>query len=301
MEKVKIPISAKVLYQMYEYAHSANKHFGTEIAGWGHYNKNKGIYKLAPLLKQEVSSAEVDVFPNDLLNDVKYDISDMLVQWHSHVNFSCSPSMTDQKQIEEALELMPMIISVIVNCKQEHSVMVSFKQAGAFEFQEIIKLDAVLVPYYDDRVGKEVKSKLFKPAPKPVSHNVVYHKGQHGVWQHGVFVPVANVQKQNLSVLIPPVDDDLDLFVPDYSPPRQDYKAMALFDDMAKVIYKAVSESDSLEIREYHDYIIVRSEEKDVYVEISPRDIKYNAIPCEWETALTKLGLDASKYPLSKK
>ena len=127
---VEIPIDAIVLDQMYRYAHSAKNIFKSEIAGWAHYNDKKGIYKLAPLLRQEAVGWEVDTFPEEILNDVHYDIHDMFVQWHSHVNFTCKPSATDKALIRKALEIMPMIISVIVNCKNEYTVNVSLKKAG---------------------------------------------------------------------------------------------------------------------------------------------------------------------------
>ena len=44
--------------------------------------------------------------------------------------------------IKEALKFMPMIISIIVNCKGEYSATVSLNQAGVFTFQELVKLDA---------------------------------------------------------------------------------------------------------------------------------------------------------------
>ena len=50
--KIKIPIQSDVLNQMYDYAYYARKHFNAEVAGWGHYNKKNGIYKLAPLSQQ---------------------------------------------------------------------------------------------------------------------------------------------------------------------------------------------------------------------------------------------------------
>src|SRR5690606_2508550 len=118
---MKIAISNKVMDKMFEYAAWANHHFGTEIAGWGHFSEENGIYKLAPLPKQTVKGAEVDSFPTEITNDVNYDISDMTVQWHSHVEMGVNPSYTDKQFIKDALEIMPYLISIIVNVKGEYS------------------------------------------------------------------------------------------------------------------------------------------------------------------------------------
>ena len=68
-KKIDITIDPAVLNKIFTYAHYADKHYGSEIAGWGHYTKDKGIYKLAPLSEQEVSSAEVEGFPDDILEE----------------------------------------------------------------------------------------------------------------------------------------------------------------------------------------------------------------------------------------
>lgn len=163
---------------MYELAAYAEHHFQAEVAGWAHANEN-GIYKLAPLCKQIVSGAEVNNFPDDILNNVKYDISDMIVQWHSHVFMSCSPSQPDKDTIKEALGLFPAIISIIINCKNEYKARLDIgkiKIASGYISIPQTTFDVELVPYYDNpSVSKEVKAKLSKPKPLPVAISTPVH------------------------------------------------------------------------------------------------------------------------------
>lgn len=169
-DKIDILIDAKVMYQMYEYAAYAKHIFGTEIAGWGHYNKKDGIYKLTPLPKQIVSGADVDTFPDEILKDQTYDISDMVVQWHSHVDMGVTPSGTDKKLIKDALELYPYLISIIVNCKHQYHAELNIKRSGELVFPDPIHLDVELVTYYDNpEVKKIVKKQCRKPAPLTIS------------------------------------------------------------------------------------------------------------------------------------
>lgn len=173
MPEMKIPISSLVLEEMYAYAYYAKKQQGSEIAGWGHYTPEKGIYKLAPLLPQTASGAEVNTFPDEILNDVKYDISDMIVQWHSHVNMSTKPSPTDKDLIKEALEIFPMLISIIVNCKGEYSARMDIKSVGStsmrLNLSEPMTYDVeLIVDYENEEIEKIVKEKLKPPPPAPV-------------------------------------------------------------------------------------------------------------------------------------
>lgn len=313
MDKVKIPIDAKVLFQMYEYADSAHKAFGTEIAGWAHYNKDKGIYKLAPLLPQEVSGSEVSSFPDEHINDMKYNISDMIVQWHSHVMFSCNPSQPDKDLIKEALKLMPMIISIIVNCKGEYSATVSLKQAGAFTFQDFVKLDAELVTYYEcPNILKEVRKKCYKPKPKPtpVADNVSYwHKGQFGKWVNGVFVPenknlrvmpksnpsekLYNTSPQQHYNMADDYDDD---FFPDYLPPVITYKELAEYNDIVKMVNLLASNDDMINVWAYEDYHILLDTRSGNYVEVTPNMVSINTRPTSWNEAIVRLGITDKKY-----
>lgn len=165
--KIDIEIDAKVLYKMFELAAYANSLFNSEIAGWGHYSKENGIYKLAPLPKQTVSGAEVDAFPDEILRDQKYDISDLTVQWHSHVNFGCTPSAIDRTQIRESMKLFPYLITIIVNCKHEYTAEVHIKPKQV-DLPEHITYEVNLIPYYDNiRVQKLVLKQCSKPKPKP--------------------------------------------------------------------------------------------------------------------------------------
>lgn len=190
MDKIDIYIDANVLFKMFQYAAYAEKHFDAEIAGWGHYNNEKGIYKLAPLLSQIVSSAEVNTFPNEIINNPKYDISDMIVQWHSHVNFSTSPSGTDKELIIDCLEQFPMLISIIVNCKHEYSARLDVSKMGAdhcmIKLEEPTTYEVNLIPYYDNaEVDKEVLKKLKKPKPKVPEKSSVIHYGSYPLGYKG--------------------------------------------------------------------------------------------------------------------
>jgi hypothetical protein len=166
-DKIKMSIDRKVFADMFEIAHWAKVHNQSEVAGWGHWTPEKGIYKLAPLLEQEASGAEVDTFPDAILNDVKYDVSDMTVQWHSHVDMSVFFSATDKKLIEEALELYPFLISIVVNCKGQYYAELNISRAGQFDLPVVVSLEVELVPIYaQSRWSKIVKDKVRKPKPK---------------------------------------------------------------------------------------------------------------------------------------
>lgn len=163
--KTTIPIKASVFQEIFGYAHAAYDLYKCEIAGWGHFDKkgDNGIYKLAPLPPQETAGAEVDSFPDEILalaSSNKYDMSDMIVQWHSHMSLGCTPSVTDNKNIDYVLGLFPIIITIIVNVRDEYSARISYRQINGITLgrQDI---DVELMPYYnDDAIKKEVKSKL---------------------------------------------------------------------------------------------------------------------------------------------
>jgi len=174
MDKIKINIESATYHKMFEYAYFAKKHFSAEIAGWGHLDKERGIYKLAPLTKQYVEGAEVNNFPNDILNDTKYDISDLVVQWHSHVDMGTSPSQPDKENIVNTLKLFPILVSIIVNCKGEYSARLDYKNIGSknvnLSLSTIQTMDVELVPYYNNsELSKEVLRKCSKPPVKVIS------------------------------------------------------------------------------------------------------------------------------------
>jgi len=145
--KMKIKIQADVYHSLFEYARIAERKFQSEIAGWGHYSKKLGIYKLTPLPAQEVSGAEVDAFPNELLSNTDYDISDMIVQWHSHVNMATTPSSVDNANIKDTMKIMDNLISIIVNCKGDYSARIDFRNKNRF-FDNIVTHDVELVVDY---------------------------------------------------------------------------------------------------------------------------------------------------------
>ncbi len=175
MAKLKMGIDAKVLYQMYEYAAFAKTIYGSEIVGYGHYREKDGIYKLAPLTKQIATAVDVESTSFGIINDVNYDISDMIVQWHSHVEMSCFFSGTDQRNIKDALKLYPMLISIVVNVKQEYAARLDIRNIAygkhimTLPEDNIVTFDLELVPYYsNDAAYNEVKNKLKPPRKKPV-------------------------------------------------------------------------------------------------------------------------------------
>jgi hypothetical protein len=175
---MKIKIKDEVFQQMFEYAFYAKKHFSSEIAGWGHYNNDRGIYKLAPLCEQTVEGSEVNNFPNDIMNDINYDMSDMLVQWHSHVDMPCAPSgeYGDLGNIKQMLKIMPSIITIIVNCKGEYSARldtVKIEGCGGIELTEPVTINLELIRYYDnDKISKEVLAKCRRPEKKIIEERV---------------------------------------------------------------------------------------------------------------------------------
>uniref|UniRef100_A0A6H1ZLC7 Putative prokaryotic JAB domain contining protein n=1 Tax=viral metagenome TaxID=1070528 RepID=A0A6H1ZLC7_9ZZZZ len=163
-----VPIKASVFQQMVEYADWAHHHFESEISGWAHYNEKDGIYKLAPLSEQEASAAEVIAMP-DMIKNKKYDMSDMIVQWHSHVKMGCSPSGPDDRQRNEIAELTSVVISIIVNINYEHSCHITLIKAGGITLDSPVTIPAKLSIYHtNDKVSQEVKQKLHKPKPVEV-------------------------------------------------------------------------------------------------------------------------------------
>lgn len=193
MAKINVPIDAKILYQMYEYAAYAEKHFKSEISGWAHYHPDKGIYKLAPLCKQEVSGAEVDNFPDEILNNMKYDISDMIVQWHSHVNMPTFQSQTDKNNIAEALDLFPCLISIVVNCKNEYTATLDYNVVGTKSMQVLLEenqsVGVNLVPYYaNTKISDEVLAKCSRPVPKLPTGSIIHDYRSYGVGKNYNYV-----------------------------------------------------------------------------------------------------------------
>ena len=198
---MQIAIDAKILFEMQEYAAWAEEHYESEIAGWGHYNKDEGIYKLAPLTKQVVHSAEALASPDELLES-DYDMSDMIVQWHSHVRMGVSPSQPDVETRNLISELSGMVISIIINLKGEHSCYVTISKVRDLEFDVPHSFKAELLPYYvNSRISKDVKKQLkLPPPPKPVKSKqaaVIAHDSSrnsrdygygYGAQQHGGYV-----------------------------------------------------------------------------------------------------------------
>lgn len=177
-DEIALLINGDVLNDIFKYAFYAYEHFDSEIAGWAHYKEERGIYKLAPLTKQVASGAEVDNFPNDLLEDESYDISDMMVQWHSHVNMNVFWSGTDEKCIKDTLKLTKTLISIVVNIFGEYKCRVDSivvgRQRHMVSLNKQITQECILQAYHSDKMmERDVLRKLKKPAPMvPVVQNI---------------------------------------------------------------------------------------------------------------------------------
>jgi len=166
---IKPPVWKKII----NYACAANEIHGTEIAGWGHYNQKKGIYKLAPLTKQEVKGAEVDSFPDELLKQSDYVISDMSVQWHSHVNMRAFFSSTDIANIKNNMKLMELLVSLVVNVREEYACRVDFAYYTPFGVRKVETIDNINVivgnnTKIPEDILEEVRTKCTKYTPPQI-------------------------------------------------------------------------------------------------------------------------------------
>lgn len=240
MTKIQVPIDAKVLFGMYQYAGYAKHFHKSEIAGWAHYRQDKGIYKLAPLVEQEITAATADTSSVSIINDVEYDISDMIVHWHSHVDMMPSPSSTDLEQIKDTLGLFPMLISIIVNCKNQYSARLDVNSVGNkkcfYKLPITETYEVELMPYYNDKVvAKEVQKKLKKPKPPlvPVAQKHYYPTdgGQFNDFAGELFdivdyIPPAN-KKETISSTISEIEKELKL--------QDQFDALAALDELAKL------------------------------------------------------------------
>jgi len=214
--KIKIPINAKVLYEIQQYAAYAKFHYKSEIAGWGHYNEENGIYKLAPLVKQTVTGCTADTISDVITKDIKYDISDLIVFWHSHVDMSPTPSKTDLDQIEEFLQPLPMVITIIVNCNNQYSARLSMSKSGgrfSVALPSPVYYDVELEPYYEDaKVSKEVEKKLkIEPvtAPVPTSGTPKFgiYEGGAGYFANEAYIK-GNIRQMGESSYTPPTTQE---------------------------------------------------------------------------------------------
>lgn len=307
-DKIKINIDNKVLSQMYEYAHYAHHHYKSEIAGWAHYNIKNGIYKLAPLLKQEALPADVETFPDDILNDTNYDIHDMFVQWHSHVYMGCTPSITDKDLIEDALQTMPMIISIIVNCKNEYTAILTIKKAGLFQFNDQIKFDVELRPYYNNPiVSKDVKSKLYIPKPpqpvQPVqatSRIYGFYHGFNGYWENGTFIITgnnSNGSENKYDNYLPSRGTDLpdiDKIIKNKNLINQKVFDVNTYIEMA---YDLEAEYPTdLAIMSYANFTYISSKHFQLILMIGKNGLSLNGEAIKWNDAMTKMGITDKKY-----
>lgn len=181
---MRIKINGDVLMKMFQYADSANRYFDSEVAGWAHYTKEKGIYKLAPLLEQEISPAGVDNHKMDSILNSSYKIDDMMVQWHSHVNMKVFLSPTDVANIKDTLKLMPMLISIVVNCRGQYYAQVDISQVNGIRLDTAISIATDLSPQWNvGWVNKDIKKNLRKPKPKLQLVKPDFPKSDHPIYQ----------------------------------------------------------------------------------------------------------------------
>ena len=163
MDKVDIIIDFQVYHDMMEYAAWAYDHYNSEVGGYAHYNREDGIYKVAPLCKQICHSTEADVNPIDILNDPKYDMSNMNVWWHSHPRMDVSPSSKDTSTIAEWGKSMSVCIMLIINLEMEYYC----RAYARNEFGLVSEYEGKLIPYFTrSEFSKEVLRKVKKPKPK---------------------------------------------------------------------------------------------------------------------------------------
>jgi len=90
-------------------------------------------------------------------------LEDLVVQWHSHVDFQASPSKIDENNIKSMLELMDFVITIIVNVRGEYSCYMNIKKSGRFELPEPISIQTKLefIPT-NKKMSDEVKEKVTK-------------------------------------------------------------------------------------------------------------------------------------------
>jgi len=241
MTKIQMPIDAGVLFGMYQYAGYAKHFHKSEIAGWAHYSQNRGIYKLAPLVEQEITAATADTSSASIINDVEYDISDMIVHWHSHVDMMPSPSSTDLEQIKDTLGLFPMLISIIVNCKNQYSARLDVNSIGNkkcfYKLPIAETYEVELVPYYNDKVvAKEIQKKLKKPKQPlvPVAYKYTgayYYNGRSEDFVGELFDIVDYIpptdKKETISSTVSEIEKELKL--------QDQFDALAALDELAKL------------------------------------------------------------------
>ncbi len=178
--KINIPIKAEVFHEMIEYAAWADHFQGSEIAGWGFYNSEDGIYGLAPLTQQNVGAATADTIPDELLKNPKINLEEMIVQWHSHVRMSPIPSDVDIANRKDIVKMSGILISIIVNLNMEYSCKLSIQRANGITFSEPIEVDAKLDLYYsNEKIADEVEKKLVEH--KPIQHQAYPPHGYDGL------------------------------------------------------------------------------------------------------------------------
>lgn len=212
-EEPTILIDANVLSDIQKYAYFAFEQYDSEIAGWAHYSKENGIYKLSPLQKQIASGAEVNAFP-PFMNNIGYDISDMNVQWHSHVNMKAFWSQTDEENIRNTIKLTKFLISIVVNIFGEYKCRIdTISDTGRFGLDKEIQYTfncALQIYSNNDVYRNKVISKLEKPKPKiiestaPVNNYVqknipvgFNYKNEGGDSQINLFKPNNNDKKKS--------------------------------------------------------------------------------------------------------
>jgi len=185
-DKVEIPIHIDVWKDILEYSAWAYKHYKSEVGGYAHFNKDTGIYKIAPLCDQICHGAETDINLIRILNS-DYDMSDMTVWWHSHPNMSTTPSSTDWATIRKWGEKMRVSIMLIVNLEMVYTC----KAFAMNEFDKKSEYDVTLIPYFDRaKLSQEVQGRVSRPKPQPAPKEptktaTYYHNSNRWIDKNG--------------------------------------------------------------------------------------------------------------------
>lgn len=310
MSKMRMPINAGVLYKMYEYAAFAKFIHGSEIAGYGHFSNEDGIYKLAPLAKQTVTGGDVDVFPQAIINDVNYDISDMVVQWHSHVEMAVFFSHQDATNIKNMLGLYPFLISIVVNCKHEYTARMDIRNIAygksVFRLPEadIITYELELIPYYtNDEVYFEVEEKLHRPRKKPVRKQPIYIPPATGASVLPAYNPPTLFQEDELNTMWNSGAFDSDRTDNDYLdfvPKNQDIKKaddLGWFEAVALLVGALCMENEDFHVLriEQTGSFFVDHKPSHTWCTIDQTGVKTNGMKSSWKEFLMKAGGDFNR------
>jgi proteasome lid subunit RPN8/RPN11 len=157
-------ITPEAMEIIFRYAELAKK---SEIAGFAKMNKNKLIYEVLPIPKQEVTGGTVNIDEEFMLPFIhRSDVHEIVVNWHSHGNGSVFWSSTDEENIETLGKFMKYLISIVVNNKRDYKARIDYFYP--IHVHADIKLD-VHIPIPKNiatTMEEDVQKMLFFPKPK---------------------------------------------------------------------------------------------------------------------------------------